>query len=176
MSGFEWLSYLAEWLGKWVPRLLIVDVTEGGVKMRRGHEVSELRPGIHLYWPIITNVRVVMVVRDTLDLDAQTFTTKDGKVMAASGMVLYSIRDVVKTLTECPDYTNTIRDQVMNCIHNVLINYTYDEIKEGILSGAIGKELRKACQDSLAGFGLRILNVGLKDLAPCRVIKLLNGN
>lgn len=172
-SAFAWIGHFAEWFAKWIPRLVIVEVTQGGIRMRRGHEVSEITPGPIVHWPVLTPIKIITVVRDTYDLPAQTFTTKDGKVTLASGMITYSVRDVVKLLTTAPDYVNAIADITMTCIHDVFIQYEWEELRQGILDGSVGKALRKSAQDELSVFGIKVITVGLKDLAPARVLKVV---
>ena len=173
MAALDWLGAVIETAIKCLPHLRIVQITQGGIKLRRGHEITELKPGPHWYWPIWTPIFVVTTVRDTIDLTAQTFTTKDGKTVLTSGMVMFKIVDPVKLLTTAPDYANTICDLVMNSIHDTFIKYTWEELQIGIVDGSIGKELRSNAAHELSGFGVRIMNVGLKDFALCRVLKIV---
>jgi regulator of protease activity HflC (stomatin/prohibitin superfamily) len=173
MAALSWLSDIFDTLLRLFPHLKIVKVTQGGVKMRRGSEVVVLTPGLWWYWPLITTVDVVTTVRDTVDLNGQTFTTKDGKSVLASGMVMYAVSDVHKLLTTAPDYTNTICDVAMNVIHDVLIQYEWAQLREGITNGTLGKELKKETQRELRSFGIEVISLGLKDLAPVRVFKIV---
>ena len=170
-TAFSWLGTIAETLINAFPHLKIVDVTQGGVKMRRGVEIIELTPGLCFYWPLITVIRVIPVVRDTLELSAQTFATKDGKTVLATGMITYSVRDVVKLLTTAPDYVNTINDLAVAAIHDVLKQHDWEALQTS--NDDLRRELKRAVTDALSGFGVRIISVGLKDLAPCKVFKLV---
>ena len=172
-SALAWIGQLAEWFGKLIPHLVIVKVTQGGIRMRRGNEISEIVPGPLVHWPIWTPIEIITVVRDTMDLPAQTFTTKDGRVTLASGMITYSVKDVVKLLTTAPDYTNAIADVAMTCIHDVFIQYEWEALRAGILDGSVNKALKKSTQDELGGFGIKVIAFGLKDLAPARVLKIV---
>lgn len=172
-EAFAWLGTIFDTILKFCPHLKIIDVTQGAVKMRRGNEITVHGPGLVWYWPLITVLKVVTTVRDTLDLNGQTFTTKDGKVVLTSGMVMFSIVDVEKLLTTSPDYISTISDICMNCIHDIFIKYEWEQLRAGILDGTIGKELRRAAQEELKPFGVKVLSLGLKDLAPVRVLKIV---
>ena len=172
-AAFAWLGQLMETLLKFFPRLTIIEATQGGIKMRRGNEITELAPGLVWHWPLITVVKVVTTVRDTMDLPGQTFTTKDNRTVLCSAMVQYQINDVVKLLTTAPDYTNTIADLVMNAVHDTFIQYTWDELRAGITDGTLRKEMKKAAQQELAGFGVKVISVGLKDNAIARVLKIV---
>jgi hypothetical protein len=60
----------------------------------------------------------------------------------------------------------------MTCIQEVLIQYTWVELREGLVSGQLRKELVREAQRTLKTYGIKVLNVGLKDLARTRVFKL----
>lgn len=173
MNFLDWFGTIGETLIKLFPHLKIIKSTQCGVKWRRGNEIYILPPGIHWFWPLISVVEVVTTVRDTMDLNGQTLVTKDGKSILTSGMVMFSINDVEKLLTSAPDYQNTIVDLCMNCIHDVFIKYEWEQLKAGILDGSIGKELRRAASDELRPFGVKVITLGLKDLAPVRVLKIV---
>ena len=173
MAALEWIGSIFETLLKFFPHLRIIKLTQGGIKLRRGNEITVLTPGLWWYWPIITTIDVVTTVRDTVDLNGQTFTTKDNKSVLASGMIMFSVSDVEKLLTSAPDYTNTICDVSMNIIHDVMIQYSWEELRTGIMNGTIGKELRREAQKELSQFGIKVISLGLKDLAPVRVLKVV---
>ncbi len=172
-AAFEWLGNLFETIIKFVPHLKIIKVTQGGVKMRRGNEITVMTPGLWWYWPIITTIDVITTVRDTVDLNGQTFTTKDQKSVLASGMVMFAISDVEKVLTSAPDYINTIGDICMNVIHDTFIQYEWEQLRAGIQDGSIGKELKRNANEELKPFGIKVLSLGLKDLAPVGVLKIV---
>jgi len=169
----EFFSTIFNTLIDLFPHLKKVLVTQGGIKFRRGSEVTVLTPGLHWYWPLISTIKVITVVRDTMDLNGQTFTTKDGKVILASGMVVFSINDVEKVLTSSDDYINTLCDICMNVIHDTFIKYEWEHLRAGILDGSVGKELRRNASEELRPFGIKVISLGLKDLAPVRVFKLV---
>lgn len=171
-GAFAWIGQLIEWFGLFVPRILILDTTQGAVKFRRGNEVTELKSGIHVYWPIITIIKVWPIARQTIDLTAQTFETKDGKAVQVSGMIRYSVNDVVALLTETYDPDNTIRDTGMAVLHDVLIQYTWEEIREGMVNDVLPKELVKEVQRELRVYGVKVWKVGIKDLVGTSVFKV----
>ena len=76
-SALGWLQSIFDTILKLFPRLLIVGATHGGVKFVRGSKVVELKPGLHLYWPIVTEIETYCVVRQVIDLPTYTLTTKD---------------------------------------------------------------------------------------------------
>lgn len=171
-EAFAWLGQIVEWLGKFIPRILIVDVTKGAVKLRLGNEITELKPGkLHVYWPITSIIKEIDVARQTLDLTTQTFETKDGVSALASGMITYRVDDVVTALTTVYDPDNTIRDVGMSVMQEVLIQYTWDELRNGLMEGNLRRELVREAQRELKTFGIKVLKIGINDLVRARVFK-----
>jgi regulator of protease activity HflC (stomatin/prohibitin superfamily) len=171
-SAFAWIGRIIEWFGLFIPRLLILDTTQGGVKFRRGNEIYPLQAGLHLYWPIITVVKVWPIARQTIDLTAQTFETKDGHTILVSGMIAYRVDDVEALMTSVYEPDNTVRDIAMAIMQQVLIQYTWEELRNGMVEGALKRELTREANRELKNLGLKILSVGIKDLARTRVYKV----
>ncbi len=88
-SAFAWLSQLIETLYKFVPHILIIRATHGGVKWVRGKRIRLLSPGLHFYWPLTTEVEVVVTARQTLAIPDQVMATKDGKKVVVKTLVVY---------------------------------------------------------------------------------------
>ncbi len=172
-SAFAWIGEIVKWLAQFIPRAFFVDMTEGAIKLRLGNEISELLPGrIHVYWPFTSNVKLINIARQTLDLTTQSFETKDGITVLASGMITYQVNDVISLLTTTYDADNTIRDVGMSTIQEVLIQYTWDELRAGMVAGTLRKELVREAQRELRTFGIKVLKVGIKDLARTTVYKV----
>jgi len=53
MTGaFAWLNDLMIWLGRWVPRLMLIPPTHCGVRFGPRGGACELGAGLKVYWPI----------------------------------------------------------------------------------------------------------------------------
>lgn len=171
-SAFGWIGQIIEWFGQFIPRLIILDPTQGGVKLRRGNEVTEVQAGIHIYWPVITLIKVWPIARQTIDLTAQSFETKDNVTVQVSGMITYTVSDVVALLTSVFEPDNTIRDIGMTVLQEVLIQYTWEELRTGMIEGTLRKELVREAQRELRTYGIKVMKVGIKDLARTTVFKV----
>lgn len=71
MSAFEWLNQLMIWLGKWVPRPVLITAGNRGVWFGRKGDARELPPGLYWYWPIAAEVKIVSVRVRTCEIAAQ---------------------------------------------------------------------------------------------------------
>lgn len=170
-GAFAWLGQLVEWLGSLIPRIMVVRATHGGVKFCRGHKIKVMNPGIHCYWPIITEIEVIPVARQTHNLPNQTLVTKDGKQVTLSGIVIYEIKDVVRALTKNWDYNDTVSDVSMAAIAKVVVEADYQDLISNVDRFCIG--LTKETRKRLKSFGIQVHKVFITDFSNCRVIRLV---
>lgn len=102
-NAFAWLNDLMTWLGRWVPRILLVRASHEGVRFGRRGEVVRLRPGIHVYWPIVHEVELVSMALRTLETAAQV---TDGDIKSV--VVTYRIVDAVAVARDLYDFSSQI--------------------------------------------------------------------
>ena len=92
-SAFAWLNTLVQTFYRFFPHILIVRATHAGVKWAWGSRIKTLGPGLHVYWPLTTEVEVIVTARQTLTIPDQVLATKDGKKVVVKTLVVYKIRD-----------------------------------------------------------------------------------
>jgi hypothetical protein len=102
-NAFSWLNDLMVWLGRWVPRIILIRASHKGVRFGIGGAVVLLEPGVHWYWPIAQEVQLVSVALRTLETSAQVI---DGQI--TSIVVTYRIVDVVKVARDLYDFSTQI--------------------------------------------------------------------
>jgi regulator of protease activity HflC (stomatin/prohibitin superfamily) len=172
-SALAWVGQIAEWIGKFFPRWVIVPVNYGGVKYVRGSRVIACAPGIHWYWPATTIFDNYPTARQTDNLPSQTMRTVDGKVITVSGMVIYDVSDIVKLLAETHSPMMAIRDISLAAIHSVCCVMTLDELHTEQRRGTLDTKLKNAAKKQLEDYGVRVMKVQLTDLAESRVLRLV---
>jgi len=173
MSGvFAWLNEAMLWIGQWIPRLLIVLSSERGIRYRNGRDVAILEPGLRVYWPIATKCQVVNVMRQVLNLSTQTLTTKDGKPVIVSGLVVYRIEDVELYLVDNHDADAGIDEVTCAEIRTVLIGLSLEEVQAERTSNRLDGRLKRAAAKSLKPFGVAVEECRLTDFAPARVLSI----
>lgn len=171
-TAFSWIGQIMEWLGKWIPQIQLVRSTHGGVKFIRGWKIKEMKPGLHVYWPITTEVAILPTARQTHNLVTQVMMTKDRQQVVAGGVVVYTITNVVDALSENWDVSDTISDITMTAIVAVLTTWTLEELISKITTD-LEKELTTATRDRLKQYGVKVHKCALTDFSTCRVLKLL---
>jgi len=154
----ELLTKLFDLLFGWIPRFTIIDPNEAGIKLSCGKYVGDRGPGLHWYWPIISDVRSVNVTTQEINLANQLI---DG--VGASGVIWYVIFNVHDALLNVQDYDAALPDAAM-----------------GILAAHIGEplsELRKSVKDELNEtaemWGIKVIDVTITDRSPCIGVKVM---
>jgi regulator of protease activity HflC (stomatin/prohibitin superfamily) len=103
MSGFAWLNELMTWLAKWVPRLVLVTSRHHALVFRPRDVVTEHRPGLLVYWPVIHSLQLVSMQLRTMKLSAQLKRQEVVEVVVswtitAPKVALLSLNDVGATV------------------------------------------------------------------------------
>ncbi len=172
-SALAWIGQIASWLGAFIPRWTILDTTEGGVLFVRGWKAKAIGPGVHWYWPVTTTIVLYPTARQADNLRTQTLVTTDDKVVVVGGMIVYEVKNVLTLLSTSHSAATTIKDLALTALHDVCCRLSWEELKAEQRKGTLDTKLRRAAQDALSSYGVTVLKVMLTDLAPTRVIKLL---
>ena len=173
-SAFAWLNQLIETFYRFFPHILIVRATHGGVKWVWGSKLKTLNPGLHVYWPLTTEVEVIVTARQTLAIPDQVLATKDGKKVVVKTLVVYKIRDVEHAIGRVNwDVDTTINDLTQSAVVQVVATHTYAEIMQAIADESMTTTLTKAVRKELRQFGVHVVRSKLVDFAECKVFKLM---
>lgn len=73
-----WLGTFFDVIISLFPHLLVIEQGECYIKHKRGKHPVILNPGLHWYWPIISNAEAVDLKWRVIETTAQALTTADG--------------------------------------------------------------------------------------------------
>lgn len=172
-GAFAWIGQIIEWFGKFLPRWVILDTTEGAVKFVKGKHPKALGPGIHWYWPVCTTLQEYPTARQADNLRTQTIVTRDDRVVAVGGMLVYDVVDIQKLLAYTHNAATTVTDIALTAVHDVCCQMSWEELKDEQRRGTLDTKLKNTTQRALNEYGVRVIKTMLTDLAPCRVLKLM---
>lgn len=178
-SALAWIGQIAEFVGKFIPRLVIMIPSLGAVKYtgrlfgKEAMRVTAHGAGLHVYWPLVSAWEVYPTARQTDDLRTQTITTADGKTIAVSGLITYEVYDLLKLLPTTFEAAKAISEITLTSIHDVLSRMTWEEMCLEQRKGTLETKLRNATKRQLDDYGVKVVRVQLTDMAPARVIKLV---
>jgi len=175
-DALGWVGQLVEWVGQFIPRWEIVNTTQGAVKFVRGSRIIALGPGIHWYWPVMTEFVVYPTARQANTLPSQTLLTSDGNVVAVTALIVFEVADVAALVAHTYEPDNTVEDIAQAAVHDVLCQQSWDHLRNQAHSRALHTLLRQEAQRGLKPYGVRVLRVNLIDLAPCHVIRLMQSS
>lgn len=153
----EFLISIMDLFRFWV----VVDEDEGGVMLRMGACVRELKGGNwYLKLPLhIDMERIIKVAPDTYNLSSQGLMTKDGKQIVVSCIVKFRISDVRKALLEVQDREGVVRDCTFSVVCTLVQEHDWEEVRKGTFADKMTKSARRQ------GFpcGVEILSVKFTD-------------
>lgn len=173
-TAFAWLGQIFEALLSFVPRILIIRATHGGVKWRHGDRVIAMQSGLHVYWPLVTEIEIIVTARQTLALPKQVLTTKDNKKVVIGTVVVYKIRDVVQAIGKTNwDVDTTINDITQAAVVSVIARHSLQELLDIVTDDTLSDALSTATRKELRQFGVFVSRCKLTDFADCRVYKLV---
>lgn len=171
MGALSWLSELAQWFGKWVPRLVLIRATEGAVKFLPGGKTKEYGPGLLLYWPLTTEIQQYPVVRQVLRLSPQTLMTEDGVSVVAAGILTYTVTDLHTFLVENFDAEHSLDDISQTAIRSAIVTHDFEEIQNDRKNW--DRTLTLAGRSALRQFGVKVEALRITTFAKARVLNLI---
>ena len=175
-SALGWIGQVVAWLACWIPQIFHVRATEKAIKFVRA-KAKLVEPGIHVYWPITTQVDVYPVVRQVMDLPVQTVMTKDDTAptgsspVAVGGVVIYSIKDLYMFMVENYDAADSMSEAAQTGVRKAVLAETVQSINEGRVK--IDHRLTREVQNAVEAFGVEVEAARLTTFAPTNVISLL---
>ncbi len=172
-GAFEWIGQIIAWFGAFVPRWVILDTTMGGVKFVGGKRAVALGPGIHWYWPARTNLQTYPIARQTDNLPSQILVTTDDKTVVISAMIVYQVEDIEMLLAHTYSAEKTIQDIGLSAIRRVCCRMSWADLKAEDQKGTLDTKLKNAAAAGLEDYGVLVLKTMLTDLAPARVLRLV---
>ena len=98
--------------------------------------------------------------------------TTDGKTFIVAGTITYSVSDLKALLSTTHSATTNTRELAASAVHDILCDYTWDELQAEQRKGTLKTKLKNEAQRQLLDYGVRVLKLQLTSLARCRVYKI----
>jgi len=173
---FSWLNDIILALLELIPRRVIIRATHRGVKWRMHRGPVEMKPGFRVWWPLLSEIELIPVARQTLNTETQALMSKDAQQVVAGGVVVYSIANVVKAIGERNyDVDETVNDISQAAIVEVVTAWDLHDLLENI-NGEVETQLTDTCRKQLRQFGVYVHRVAFTDFSVCQTQNLLGVN
>lgn len=172
-AALGWVGELVAWVAAWIPQIIHVRVTEQGIKYVRA-KAKLIEPGLHIYWPITTQVELYPVVRQVMDLPTQTVVCNDGEgtsSVAVGGVVIYTITDLYMFLVDNYDAADSMSEAAQTGVRKAVLAESVQSINEG--RAKIDNRLTREVQAAVKGFGVEVEIARLTTFSPTQVLSLL---
>ncbi len=159
-AALAWLNDLIQWLGRWIPRLVLIHPTHRGVKFGPRGRAVQVGPGLVVYWPITHDLLQVPVTTQSIQLCGQILPMPDAgaivpRVAVCTLNVQFAIIDAVKAATKVLHF----QALVSNRAHALAAEY-WDS------SGFVARDphawIRKAeadLREEMADYGIVLLSL-----------------
>lgn len=106
-NALSFLNDLAVWLGRWIPRLVLIEPTHRGVLFGPGGSARQVGPGLACYWPITHILVMVPITTQSVQLSAQVLPLHAmyvpgiiPHILLCSAAVQFRVVDAVKCATK----------------------------------------------------------------------------
>lgn len=180
MHALDWLGDIAQWILTLVPRLVLVRKTHAGVKFTRGRAIV-LKPGLHLVWPVWSEVEKVCVVRQTVNLPYQCLVASDGTGVVVAVTVVYTISDAMAALTGTDNLVDTVLDISHLAVKRVVQTCLTGELRDGSIkrngrSYNLDKLLRKRLSLDLSTYGVSVKQAFISEIAFPLMVRMIGAD
>ncbi len=163
---FELLINLWDWIRFWV----VLNPNEGGVIITLGKHVRVVGPGVHLKWPLVSELALCDTAIQTMELRPQTITTKDNKSVVVTAIIKFQIKDVKPILLEVTDFDDVLKDTTMGHIRALCSECTFDALRS---DKDIEKDVLNLVRADVNRYGFKVYKVTFADLGCIKSIRLI---
>lgn len=133
-------------------------------------KTREVGPGLHWWWPLVTEMEIHPVVRQVKSLPSQQLQTRDGETVVVDAVMVYDIVDLHTFLVDNYDADDSLEEVPQEAVMNVVMEMTLEQLRDPEKRAATSKRLTSEAKKSLRGFGVNVQKLRLQNCAPGQVL------
>ncbi len=133
-----------------------------GIKFRFGKYVKTLNPGFRWIIPVIETIQIVDIRVITFNIQSQEVMTKDNVPSSIDGVVFFKIVNPEKAVLEVEQYSFAIAQLSQAALRDVCGKVELDTILSK--REEIGKNIREIVDNETEPWGIKVLDVKIKDI------------
>jgi regulator of protease activity HflC (stomatin/prohibitin superfamily) len=163
------IDFFISTIEKTIP-ILILDETKAGVMFRGGRFRKELKAGVTFKIPFYDTWYETSICATTLNIGAQSLTTKDNISVVISGVIKFYVENPIIFLTKVENAKDALSDMVSGIIFNFVRENTFEEIKAKIVDRRI---IYGQIKSEAAKWGIAVLDITFKDFSQTQSVRLI---
>lgn len=140
-----------------------VNQFEGGVMFTMGRYVGVKEPGWRVVIPIFQQMRKVDMRVKAVDVPEQKAITKDNIAVGVNAVIYYKVADAAKAVLEVEDFRYAMSQIAQTTMRNAVGEVELDELLAQ--RDKISERIRTVVDESSESWGIKVLNVELKDIS-----------
>ena len=169
MDIFTGLWHILKDIIGWFKVCTFIDPWEEGILVRRGSFKRVVKGGVAWHLPFGQDEITTTNVRPTaMELDEQTVETADGKTIVCSGVLMWGIFDVKKSMLDVEDAGESLSDIAVGIIQEMIESQEWEYIR----TEEFRKDCKKAIQKQARKWGVSVPSFKFHDLASVRAFRL----
>ncbi len=138
-----------------------------------GKYIGLMKPGWRLVFPIVQSYQKVDLRVKAVDVPNQEAITKDNISVGVNAVIYYKVAEADKAILEVENFYYAISQMAQTTMRNVVGQVDLD----GLLSqrDRVSENIRKIIDDETNPWGIKVLNVELKDIVLPEEMKRVIG-
>ncbi len=162
-----------EYVTSWLPRPVLIAITQRGVRFRLGYPAKIMKPGLHLQVPLFSSVKIYEIVLCATEFEPCVLMTKDLKPILVGFVLFYWIEDPILAATTVDDIVQTIGEIGESFLPKTVMEHTLEELRDAMVGRSpLLTMLTNEAKKVLKEYGVGVKYVRINNLSPCRAFKL----
>jgi regulator of protease activity HflC (stomatin/prohibitin superfamily) len=152
-----------------------VEAGHAGLYFKDGRHEATLGPGAHAFWKGVAKARILDVdLREqVVDVAGQEIMTADKVTLRLNAVVTYKVADPLKAVSAVEDYRQALYREAQLALRGVIGTRELDTLLSD--KDAVARELDGIVRARVAGFGLEVVALGIRDvILPGEMKDLMN--
>ena len=146
---------------------------EKGVKFQLGKYIGTMEPGWRLVWPIFQSYRKIDLRVKAVDVPNQEAITKDNISVGVNAVIYYKVQDANKVVLEVENFYYAISQMAQTTMRNAVGQVNLDDLLSE--REKVSESIKKIIEEAAVPWGIRVLNVELKDIVLPEEMKRVIG-
>ena len=152
-----------------------IEAGHAGLFFKDGRHEATLAPGAHAFWKGVAKARILDVdLREqVVDIAGQEIMTADKVTLRMNAVVTFKVADPLKAVTTVEDYRQALYREAQLALRAVIGTRELDVLLSD--KDALARELDGIVRGRVAGFGIDVVALGIRDvILPGEMKDLMN--